>query len=187
MVRKSSLLVALLTVVAVAVPASAGAAPAATNSEGKLLPVGTLLQITNIGPVTVQTSLGVGRCETVVGTGELTANTGSTVKGVQKGLGSTSACTLGGKPITITDITIANLHSAVVGTGTGTATFIAHLPGGIVCHFESPNVPISVTVGADTLKISNVDLKATPAACEPGLISGEITVEIDGGGAVLLD
>ena len=187
MAKKLSLLMASIAVVAFAVPAFASAAPAVTDG-GVLLAKGAKIQGTNIGAVTTETSLGKLSCGTIGLTGELTANTGSTVAGVGIGTGTSASCTLGGsKAITITDITLKSLHSATVGSGTINVTFVADLPNGVVCHFESPNVPFTYTSGGDVVKVSKGDLLGTPEACEPGLLTGEFTVETDGGGAIILD
>jgi len=186
MAKKLSLLLAAIAVVAFAVPAFASAAPAVTEG-GALVEPGALIQGTNIGAVTTETSLGKLSCNTVTLTGELTNNSGSTVRGIGVGQGSASTCNVGGKSITITDITLGELHSATVGSGTINVTFVADLPNNVTCHFESPNMPFTYTSGGDVVKVVKGDLKGTPAACEPGLLSGEFTIETDGGGALVLD
>lgn len=188
MAGKASMLLALLAVVAFAVPASAGAAPAITEPAGVLVKTGALLEVSSTNAV-VETSLGKLSCAKVTGTGQITANTGSTIGAVGVGEGTSTTCFLGGsKPITKTDFTLKKLHSETSGIGTASASFTADLPAGLVCHFETPTTPISFTSGGDVVKLVKADLIGTPAACEPALLSGEFTVQTDGGGApVIID
>jgi len=179
MAKKLSLLLASIAVVAFAAPAFASAAPAVTDPPGVLLPPGALIQGTNIGAVVTETSLGKISCETVDITGELTHNTGSTVRGIGAGAASATVCNVGGKPVTITDITLVELHSSAVGKGTINVTFKADLPNNVTCHFSSANMPFTYTAGTDIIKVKEGDLLGTPAACEPGKLTGEFTIETD--------
>jgi hypothetical protein len=178
MAKKFSLLMAAIAIVAFAVPTFASANAKVTDPANVLLAPGKLIEATNVGNVTTQTSLGVLTCPTVTVTGELTANTGTTYKGIGIGQGTSSACTVGGKPLTITDITLIELHSGTTLAGTINVKFVGDLPGGVVCTFSSPNMPYAVT-GTDTIKITNGDLAASPPACEPGLLTGTFTLETD--------
>ena len=184
MAKKLSLLLGAAAAVACAVPAFASAAPAVTDG-GKLLAVPKLLQATNTTAVTVQTSFGVTSCSSWTFTATLTTNTGNTFRGTGSGTSSASGCIKGGKPITITDITLKEFHSATVGSGTMSLTFVDD--ASIVCHFEAPNMPFTYTSGGDVIQVTNGDLKGSPAACEPGTFNGAFTVETDGGGSVVLD
>lgn len=188
MAKKLSLLMASLAIVACIAPAIADASKL-TEPVGTLVSIGQLLEATSNNSI-METSLGKLSCEQVTNTAEVTVNNGSTFKAIGKGVNTASTCFVGGtKAITVTDVTISEIHSATAGTGTISLTFEADLPGGItVCHFASPNLPFTYTSGTDSIKFTKADLKATPAACEPGTVSGDFTLETDGTNtAVILD
>jgi len=191
MTKKLSLLLAAVAVVAFAVPAAASAtSPLLVDHTGTVLKTAKILG-TSTNAVT-KTSLGNLTCEKVTVTGEITQNEKTTVKGVGVGAGTSSKCFLGGtKAIEITDITLVEIHTSTVeeiekvkvGTGTINVTFKADLPNGVTCHFSSPNMPFSYNLGTtnDSIKITEGNLLGTPAACEPGLLSGDFTLETDDG------
>ena len=185
MAKKSSLLLASLAALAFAVPVAASAAPEVTDNGARLAPF-ALLQTTNIGGVATETSLGKISCNVWNSTEELVNNNGTTWRAENVGKGTTAPCFLNGMLKTVTDLTVFDIHSAAVGSGTIGMTFIADL-GPVTCHFETLSVPFTYTSGGDVIKMVKGDLKGAPAACEPGLITGEWTIETDGGGVVILD
>ena len=188
MAKRVKLMIVSVVVVAFAVPALASAAPAITDPPGTVLEKGKLLEMTSIGAVTVSTSLGKFSCPTWTWTMHVNANGGSTFQLLGTGQGTSANCTIGGKAATGTDFTLTLIHSATVGSGTMNLTFHFDAPSGITCHFASASVPFTYTAGGDVMKITNGDLVGTPAAaCEPGLLNAEFTIETDGGGAVILD
>src|SRR5262245_60265869 len=139
MAKKLTLLMASIAVGALAVPALANAA-VLTDPINTAVPIGTLLEGTSVDAVTT-TSQGNLTCELVTVTGKVTVNNGATVKGIGKGTSTGTTCFLGGtKPITITNITLNEIHSGTAGSGTINVTFVADLPNNVTCHFESPNM-----------------------------------------------
>lgn len=188
MAKKLSLLIASIAVVAFAVPASASAAPALTDPPGTLLKVGTLFQGTTSNFL-IETSLGKITCANAFFTGELTHNAGTTFRGVGKGQQFGTMCVLNGTtPVQVTDITVKELHSATVGSGTINWTITAHLPSGVTCHFESLSMPYTYASGSDSIRFTKGDFKSLPLACEPGLFTADFTIETDGEGSpIILD
>jgi len=186
MAKKLSLLLASIAAFVFAVPALASAAPEITDPGGTTVAPGALLEATNITAADTTTSLGKFTCKAMTITMEVNTNGASTFQLVGKGQGTSSSCSIGGKPSTNTDFTLTLLHSATVGSGTINLTFISHVLN-VTCHFASPNMPFTYTSGGDTIKITNGDLKGTPAACEPALFNAEFTIETEGGGSVILD
>lgn len=67
-------------------------------------------------------------------------------------------------------------------------TFEADLPE-VTCHFVSPagGIAFGYLLGSDEINIVAQALEANPAACEPGEIDGDFTIETTAGGAVILD
>ena len=186
MAKMLSLLAALIALVAFAVPTFARAAPAVTDPPGTLLSPGALLQSTNIGSVTTETSLGNLTCGSMSLTTELTSNTGTTVNERGIGEGSATTCSVGGKAVSVTDITLKEKHSATTGKGTLNLTFVVHFPF-VTCHFEVAVLPFIYNIATKIWKMIKGDLKGSPAACEPGFFTGEFEIETDGGGSVILD
>jgi len=187
MAKKFSLLLASMAMAAFAAPSIGSAAPALTDPPGTLVAPGALLQATNVGNVTVHSSLGVISCTTVGMTGELISNTGSTTTSIGVGLGFAGPCGVGPKSVKLTDITLKHVHCSIIGICTTNILFVVHLPAGVTCNYESPNMSATYTSGGDVIKVTNGDLKGTPAACEPGLLNGQFTIETDGGGSITFD
>jgi len=185
MAMKSSLLLKSILVVAIAMPATATAGPAVTDPGGTLVEPGALIQFT--GAVSQVTSLGKISCNTFDITGELVSNIGSTVGAEGVGEGTAALCFLGGsKVVQTTDLTLEELHAGVEGKGIMSVSFSTDV-GNVTCHYQSPTLPFTYTSGGDVLKVTEGNLQGTPAACEPGLLNGQFTIETDGGGAVVLD
>jgi len=184
MTKKLTLLMAVIAAVALAAPALASAAPSITSSAGVLAPKGTKITGSSTNMV-LQTSVGKITCAKVTINEEITENTGSSVKGVGLGEGTTSTCKLGEKSITITDFTTTFTY-VFPSTFHLEVTFTAHLPS-LTCHFSGP-VGASVTVGGNHITIGpSADLVGTPAPCEPSLLNGTFSFEQTGGGSIIFD
>lgn len=182
MAKKFSLLLAAIAVVAFAVPAFASAAPEVTVG-GARAPLGTEINGTSNNTIT-KTSIGNLTCATVEISGEITANTGSTVAGVASGPASTATCFYKGTtPITIDDPTLLSLHSGTAGSGTVGLTFEATLPS-LTCHYSGTAVPFTYSSGGNSLNLKGA-LKASPAGCGTATIEGTYTVTSPSGAVVL--
>ncbi len=185
--KKVSTLLAAITAFACVGPAAAGAnTPTLFDHDGRIA-VGVDFLETSLGFV-VTTSLGNLKCAKATVTVEVTNNSGGTVRGVGQGQGTTSSCEITTNPskkISITDFTIAEMHSANAGSGTVNLTFKADIPvgtGTIDCHFSAAGVPFTYEVGVtkDVTKITG-DLTGTPSLCEPGIYHDEKTDETEDG------
>ena len=184
MARKAALLLAAIALAGFAAPTGAIGAPSVTIFPGVLSATGSRLLMTSTNAKT-QTSLGNITCSSMSMTLTLTENTGTSVKGTGLGAGESFICNMG-KPATVTDITMTSLTSTVANSGNVTITFKADLVGGIECHFSSASAPFTYTSGTNIVKFTNADLVGTPAACEPGFLSGEFAIT-SAGTSVILD
>ncbi len=170
MAKKSSMVAAIVVVLAFAVPAVASAG-SITSSPGVLMKVGEKLTGTSTNFL-VETPLGKLECKHVEAQTELTANSGGTAKMKGTGEGTAKGCTLNGKEVKEAVIT----HFKIIGVSIGFTgvsveeTFEAHLPSGLTCHFEGDPAGV-LSVGGSHITIGpGASLKATPAACGSALM-----------------
>ena len=187
MAKKLMLLgMAVVAFAALALPAVASAAPALTEPAGTLVPKGATIVGTSTNSTTV-TSAGTLTCAKVTVTGEVTENTGSSVKGVAKGEGKTEGCKLGSSSLTITDPTLLAISSNTPGKGVVSLTFIADLFG-IPCHFVGNNLPFTYTSGSDSMSIAGTLTGTSGFPCpSSGSFSGTYTLETSNGTPLILD
>lgn len=173
------MLITAVAFVALAVPIGASAKTPTLFDHTGQLPVGEKF-LTTSPNVVLTTGFGNTQCAQVTITGKVTQNASGTVKAVSEGVGFGTNCSLGGKPIPVTDFTVAELHTGVAGSGTINITFKSTYPGETVCHFSAV-VPFTYTAGVtnDTIQITKGDMTGSPAACEPGLLSATFTLETD--------
>jgi hypothetical protein len=186
MIRKISVLMGAIAVVAFAVPAAANAA-ALTMPANALVPVGTGVTLFSTNTKVV-TSLGAITCEEVIINTEVDENTGAEWGAHGIGKEIAAGCKVAGVPIEITDLTTEQFFSVGAGgSGRLILTFKADLPGGVVCHFQSPalGTPFTYVAGSDKITIPKQKLEAAPAACRPAEMSGDFTVETTVGGEVI--
>lgn len=186
MAKKLSLLIATVAAVALSVPALASGA-SLTMPANVLVKVGTGITSKSAN-LRVTTSLGSISCEQVAFAASVTKNNGAEFAAAGVGAGTSSSCFLGGtKAITLEDITVTELKSIGGFAGEMEVTFKAALPG-VTCHFSSNAVGFGYPGNTDTFRIVNKNLAGVPAACKPGTLNAEFTVETTvGGGEVLLD
>ena len=186
MAKKLTLLtMAIGAMLALAIPAMASAS-SLTMPEKTLVPVGTAIQGTSTDVVTT-TSLGNLKCEKVTVNGKVTKNNGTEVEGTANGASTSSNCFFKTNPIAIKNITLNNIKSTTIGSGTASLSFEAEVkPGELNCKYSGSAVPFTYTSGTDSLLLSG-GLTASPAACGTASIKGNFTLEtIEEKGPVLL-
>lgn len=183
MVKKFSLFMAAVAVLAFAIPALASASPTATGVDGKSLPVGTEITATAITtgvhgtPKLTSTILGTIECATLDITGTLTVNSGGTVTGNSGGAFTSTTCTNKGNPVSVTSIVVNDLVTTVSGKATVHFTSVIDVAG-LTCTFTGTNIPGTYTLGTDILtfnKAATVD--GSPAGCGNATFDGEFTLE----------
>ena len=180
MTKKLSLFMATVAIVAFAIPTFASANVGLTEPKGTLIKEGSLVEFTSTNWVT-KTSLGNLTCKLVTITAKVTANTKTTVDLSDAGTSTTSECFIGGtKPITFTNITITTIHATTTNKGTIDLHFETDLPNNVVCKFTATAMPFTWVSDTDVISIKEGDLVGTPAACEPGTVNADFTIETDG-------
>lgn len=180
MIKKLTLLAAAVAVVALAVPAMAGASQL-TMPAGTTVPVETKITGTSTNAVTT-TSIGELKCAKVVLNGEVTKNNGTEVAGVGIGTGTTTTCTDEGASINITNVTLTSLASSTSGSGTAAFSFQADLPVVGTCTYTATAAPFTYVSGANPaeLKFTKATLTASPSACGTAKLDGEFKLETTG-------
>lgn len=178
--KKISTLLAAVAVIAFAVPTAASAnTPTLWDHNGRVAVNAKV--VTTTTNASWLTAVGLQKCTHLAITLRVGANSGGVIKWIGVGPGITTGCTVGGEPITVSDITVNEIHTSVSGSGTVNFTFKSTLPGGINCHFESSGVPFTYTAGVTNvnMQITNGNMVGTPALCEPGLISATLKTETE--------
>jgi hypothetical protein len=176
-----ALLLAAVSVVALAVPAMAGAHKV-TSKAGVLAPVGTVLTLTGNDITFFSSLLGTTTCQTVTLHLYLTVNDGTNVtgSGVTKAP-ATSGCTNGTKPVTVTEVNIAQFKAE--GTGTSMSfvwTEDIGSPETIECTFTGTSVPFTYTAGSDSIVFTKAGpIVGSPKGCGNSTLSGTFTLEIE--------
>jgi len=182
MTKKLSMLLAAAAVAAFAVPAAASAAPEITVN-GVKAPVGTAINGSSAN-TTWKTEFGNFTCGTVSFSGEVTANTGTTMKSVANGPLTTASCFFKGTtPFTIDDMTLTSIHSATAGKGTASLTYTA-TQSGLACHFANSALPFTYPSKGNTIVLSG-NLTASPASCGDTAIETTFTLTSPGGAVIL--
>jgi hypothetical protein len=190
MVKKLSLLLAAVAVLAFAVPAMASA-HAVTSKAGTLAPKGTIITGTGSDVTLTSSVLGTITCTSLTLTGEITENNGTNVTG--KGTSNNppaTGCTNNGNPVTVTSVAISRL--AAEGTETN-ASFVATIDikkpsETLECTFTGTKVPFTYTVGGNSLVFKNAEgggILGTKG-CGSATLTASFAIEI-GSTAVILD
>ncbi len=181
MARKFSLFLAAVAVAAFAAPALASAAPEITIN-GVRAPTGS--QISGSSTNTVwKTEFGDFTCGTVAFSGEITANTGSTMAAKGTAPMTASSCFFKGTtPFSVEDATLLSLHSATAGKGTVSLTYRA-VETGLTCHYSNTALPFTYPASRNTLTIKG-ELTASPAECGNTSIESTFTISSPGGSVV---
>lgn len=184
MAKKLALLfAAAVSVCAVAVPASASAAPEMTVG-GEKATLGTALSAVSTNTV-FKTSIGNFTCASWGFNWEVTENTGSKFVGEGYGTGETSTCFFkGSTPFTVDDLTISSVTSTKSGSGTMALTFEMTLPKGLTCHLSGAAVPFTYNPGTSQFHLAGA-LSPTPEACFINSIEGTYAITSPGGAVVL--
>lgn len=186
--KKIRPLLVAVAVVALSAPAVASAnTPTLFDHSGKVNTSAKILATST----NFEIKAAVGRiyCAKMTLTAEVTHNASGTVRAAGNGGGLTTLCQIEDVPpqsVAITDLTLAQLHTATSGSGTMNLSFEASFtfPGipTIQCSFASASVPFTYTAGVtnDTIKVANGNMAGTPAGqCEPGTLNVSFTLETD--------
>lgn len=186
MVKKLSLLLGAITVLASAAPAAASAS-ALTMPAGTLVPLFTAVTFTSTNAIT-DTSIGNITCATVTLPGAVTKNSSGTFTIEGKGQGTSSTCLLNGTTaVTTTDITLFIATSSTSGSGKASLTYAADLAG-VTCTYTASSTPFTYVSGSDTITFGSAStLTVKPAACGTATLTGNFTLETTSGGSVIID
>lgn len=143
---------------------AASASPALTNSEGKLVPVGTEIKGVNVGEGVFTGGFNI-RCSSGEGKGKVTENSGGSVKGEffaeslkLTGTGTSGDCTsaLGSIGVTFNSkLCLATIPKTDTGEGTGCGgapiTFSLTVTGTGTCKYESAKMTASFNTNSDAV------------------------------------
>lgn len=181
----------LAATAAMAVPATAGAAPTLTMPSGTPIPTGTAVTFT-LGtgfthPVKFGTAVGDATCVNIMINAQVTANSSGHVH-ISGTPGSTSSgCTLNGVAATVSEINLISNDSTTPGSGTFELSLKIEIPGGVTCSLTNAGEPgaFTYTVGSSTASISPTEMFS--AACGETELSGETRLETPNGEAIIRD
>jgi hypothetical protein len=181
MAKKLSLMFLAFAVVAVAIPAIAGATTA-TLPKGTVAPVGTTITGTGSDVILQSNLLGTITCSTLNLNADITKNSGGTVEASGDNVNPTqSGCVNGSKAVTVTEVEITRVFSNT--SGSGSASFVARLDIGseLKCTFTGTNVAFTFTSGTNVIKFSSAaGVSGSPAACGTLKLTGEFALEQGG-------
>jgi hypothetical protein len=179
MIKKLSLLLAAVAVLAFAVPAMASAHKV-TSKAGTLAAVGTIITGTGSDVTLTSSLLGPITCGTLTLTGELTVNDGTNVtgKGTTNNPPSTD-CTNEGQPVVVTSVAISSLKAEGTETNVSfVATVDINSPKPVECTFTGVKVPFTYTVGGDSIVFTKAAGITSTGGCGPATLDGSFTIEI---------
>jgi hypothetical protein len=186
MIKKLSLLLVTAAVLAFAAPALANAATGLTE-QGKLIPVGSKLDYTSVGHVTItSTKTGNITCEKATLTGEVVVNTLARVLVVGvPGRSSFTNCTVpSGASVVVTNVAVSSEEATGGGTVKTSLSFEADI-GTITCKYSTSSGtatynPAETAEGGKEVTYNEVPLTVTPAACgTTAKLDGKFTRETD--------
>jgi hypothetical protein len=188
MVKRITLLLAVVAALACAVPALASAS-SVTSSAGSLAPVGTQLTAKASGFTLKSSLFGPLTCSTLNLNVALTKNDGSSFEasGANKPPVQ-SGCGFGSNPVTITSFNVTNLSSTTSGSGTASFSIVEDIAS-LTCTFSGTAVPFTYTAGGSSISFSEGGpLTSSPGSCGTEKISGTFALERSATGtAVILD
>jgi hypothetical protein len=189
MLKKFSLLLAGVAVLAFAVPAFASATTGLTES-GVLVSPGQKVEAKNIGGVVLtSTKLTNITCKSVTLTGEVEKNTTATVRIVQGAFSANNfakECTTASEtPVTVKNISLKEIHTEGKEIGGGlkegkfSVTFELTV-GTLTCKFSTASSVGHYVPGTDEITTTEGKLEVTPAACgTSATLDGKFTITTD--------
>jgi hypothetical protein len=182
MTRKLSLLLAVVAVLAFAVPSMAGAAKATV--EGGLAPVTTKITGTGTDIILRSNLLGFITCATLNLNGEITKNDGTTVEGSGKNVNPTqTGCVNGKKEVKVTEVVVTNIKAteakAAGETAKGTVSFTSKVDvGELLCEFTGTNVGFTYVSGTQVIDANeSAGVVGAPTQCGTAKLTGEFSLE----------
>jgi hypothetical protein len=193
MVKKLSLVLAAVAVLAFAVPAFASATTGLTmeGALGTLIPTGKKVEFVNVGNIVLtSTKTGNITCEEMTVTGEVTTNTTKKVVVTGKEFSANNKaakCHLeNGTAVTVPSIELEKVETEgkeVAGTEGKDFTFIvAFKPtiGTLTCTYTTTTGTGHYIAGTDVLTTERAALTVTPAACgTTTTLDGKFTLQTD--------
>jgi hypothetical protein len=187
MVKKLSLQLAAVAVLAFAVP-SAASATAVTFPAGTLLKPGSELEATGTDVILTSSTLGSITCGQLNLDVTITENNGTVVKGSGSAQKPTQGgCEDEGEPVTVTLVTLKEIFSNT--SEKGTASFEATVdignPVTVTCKVVGTAVPFTFVTGGDKIVFTKAG-NVTAAGCGTVKLDGTFTMET-AGNAVILD
>jgi hypothetical protein len=186
MLKKFSLLLAAVAVLAFAVPAMASAS-AVTTQAGALIGTPTTVEGTGTNVILTSSTLGSISCGTLNLVGTLTKNDGSTVEGsASEQEPVTSDCTNTHGTVTVTKLTLTKLFAGTVGgVQKQFVNFTSKVDiGALTCNITGTEVPFTYTAGDDKIVFTEAT-GATAAGCGTLKLDGSFTIEVGGAGVKL--
>jgi hypothetical protein len=189
-IKKMALLAGVFAaVMAVSLPAVASAARL-EYSGGELVPLGTEFSATSTN-LTFMTSYGMLSCEEVAMPAELIRNDNEEGEAIVEaeggGLGSAGVCYFEGENSFLFEPELRGLHLEGPHAGTADLEFHAVYPYGMKCYFEKTNAPVTYSQGSSVLTLSSVTMQASPAACGPFRVSGQLNLANSLGNPLILN
>jgi len=186
MPKKFGPLATAIAVLAFAVPALASASTG-VKQGGSLLSPGTVLEGVSTN-TTMTTTLGTLKCASVSVSAELSKNNAAEgFEAVGNGETSTSTCVLGSTSFTVKNIILNKLTSGPSESGKGKVIFSFEmlLSSSLTCKYATTGASFTYPVEGSNLRLTNVPLTATPAACGEAKLSGLFS-QTAGGSAVAI-
>jgi hypothetical protein len=194
MLKKFTLLLAAMAVLAFAVPAFASATTGLTES-GKLVEVGKKVEATNIGAVLLTSAkLGTITCDEVTLTGTVATNTAATVRVTgDAGKSFAKLCMKNdGTAVTVKNIVLTEIHTEgkikeedkeAPGKFIKEGKFVVNFElevGGLTCKFTTAGSAGHYTEGTDVITTEEGKLSASPIACgTTATLDGKFTIKTD--------
>jgi hypothetical protein len=195
MAKKLSVLLAVVGVLAFAIPAVAGANPPLTEFGGSaVVPVGSAATATSAN-LTLDSAVGTVSCKNFVIKGKVTKNeqtSGTAAESTGNGETAATGCATEGTPITITKIVLASLKTGTTlgfatGTGAASISFTLTVPALGACKVTGTNVPVtySTTTMTNKFTFTNATLAVSPTSCGPITLSADfLTTTTSSGGEI---
>lgn len=180
MFKKLSLLLALVSLAACAVP-SVASAFGVTSKSGVLAPVGAATTETSTNFTLVSSILGEISCQEVAVTAELRENKVTSVEADGILPGTAVNCENNGAAVQVTDFTYQKLLLGK--TNLTSLTFKLDVRG-LVCHYEAAGLTVKYTAGTSVTEVSGA-LKVAPAACGTTKLEADWTMKISGTPVIL--
>jgi hypothetical protein len=185
--KKLGVLTAAMAVLALSVPAMAGAA-SVTSSAGKLAPAGSVLTATGIDITFQSDKIAVATCAKLNFATKLTKNDGTTVEASSSSEKPPVAECIQkpSNPITITSVEITKLFAASTGSSLSFKLTVDFFSGG-ECTLTGTQVPFTYIPGDDRITFSFAHgITGNPTNCGNFYMEGNFTLEI-GSTPVILD